>query len=71
VADSAPYFHDGGSPTLEHAIARHRGDAEEVTSRYNQLTADERAALVSFLKTLKAPTDAEPAPPAPRLVTTR
>src|SRR6185312_12508060 len=34
VADSAPYFHDGNSPTLESAIVRHHGDAEAVTAAY-------------------------------------
>ena len=29
VADSAPYFHDGGSPTLDAAIRRHEGDAAQ------------------------------------------
>ena len=34
VADSAPYFHDGASPTLEVAIRRHKGDAEGVTHAF-------------------------------------
>jgi CxxC motif-containing protein (DUF1111 family) len=65
VADSAPYFHDGGSPTLEAAIARHHGDAEGVMLRYEQLTPPDRASLMSFLRTLKAPTSAVPAGPEP------
>ena len=64
VADSAPYFHDGGSPTLESAIRRHHGDAEAVTAAYVKLPADDRTALVDFLKTLRAPSDAEPVSPA-------
>ena len=64
VADSAPYFHDGGSPTLESAIRRHHGDAEAVTAAYLKLSADDRAALIDFLKTLRAPADAEPVSPA-------
>jgi len=62
VADSAPYFHDGGSPTLEAAILRHLGDAQTVTDAYKALPALDRAAVVAFLKTLKAPADPEPAP---------
>jgi mono/diheme cytochrome c family protein len=58
VADSAPYFHDGGSPTLEHAIYRHHGDAETVLKAY-ELNAD-RAAILAFLQTLRAPSDAVP-----------
>ncbi|HEV3166139.1 MAG TPA: di-heme oxidoredictase family protein [Isosphaeraceae bacterium] len=60
VADSAPYFHDGKSPTLETAILRHHGDAESVLDAYRNLFPDEQAAIVAFLKTLKAPVDAEP-----------
>jgi mono/diheme cytochrome c family protein len=61
VADSAPYFHDGGSHTLEAAILRHLGDAASVTEAYKALSAADRAAVVEFLKTLKAPAAAEPA----------
>jgi CxxC motif-containing protein (DUF1111 family) len=61
VADSAPYFHDGGSPTLESAIIRHRGDAEAVTDAYKALGPDGRAAILSHLKTLKAPGGVKPA----------
>jgi hypothetical protein len=55
VADSAPYFHDGGSATLHEAITRHHGDAEPVTEAYRALPSDDREAIVAFLKTLKAP----------------
>jgi len=60
VADSAPYFHDGGAPTLEAAISRHHGDAETVLKSYNGLQASEKVAIVAFLKTLKAPVEAKP-----------
>lgn len=69
VADSAPYFHDGGSPTLEAAVLRHHGDAESVRAAYYALNDDDRASVIAFLKTLRAPADAEPAPlpvPTPR-----
>jgi CxxC motif-containing protein (DUF1111 family) len=62
VADSAPYFHDGASPTLESAILRHRGDADDVTRAYERLSGPDRAALLRFLKTLRAPSPAVPAP---------
>jgi hypothetical protein len=61
VADSAPYFHDGGSSTLEAAILRHRGDAEAVYETYKRLAGSEQQSIVEFLKTLRAPTDAKPA----------
>jgi len=66
VADSAPYFHDGGSPTLELAISRHRGDATNVIKAFEVLSGDDQTALVSFLKSLKAPVGAKPAAPRSR-----
>jgi len=66
VADSAPYFHDGLSATLEAAIRRHHGDAETVLERYSALPESDRAALLGFLKTLKAPADAKSVEKAPR-----
>lgn len=65
VADSAPYFHDGGAPDLASAILRHHGDAEAVTAAYRLLEAGDRGALIGFLETLRAPADAEPVPKAP------
>jgi CxxC motif-containing protein (DUF1111 family) len=62
VADSAPYFHNGAAPTLEAAVLRHHGDAESVTAAYEDLPAGDRTALIEFLRTLRAPADAPPAP---------
>ena len=61
VADSAPYFHDGGSPTLETAILRHAGTAKPVAAAYDRLSREDQQALVAFLKTLRAPGAAPPA----------
>lgn len=55
VADSAPYFHDGGSPTLRTAIQRHQGQAAFSSQKFRELTEYERSCLIKFLKTLKAP----------------
>ncbi|MGQ0635698.1 MAG: di-heme oxidoredictase family protein [Planctomycetaceae bacterium] len=55
VADTAPYFHDGESPTLEAAILRHGLQAARVTERYRLLSADDQRAVIRFLKTLKTP----------------
>ena len=55
VADSAPYFRDGGSPDLASAIERHAGAARHVRNRYRALPEQDRAAIVEFLKTLRAP----------------
>ena len=60
VADSAPYFHDGGSETLEAAIVRHHGQAKHVTERYRRLSQTDKDNLIRFLNTLRAPTTALP-----------
>lgn len=59
VADSAPYFHDGASPTLESAILRHGAQARRVTEKFQSLSRDEQDAVVAFLKTLRAPQSAQ------------
>jgi CxxC motif-containing protein (DUF1111 family) len=61
VADSAPYFHDGGSGTLYDAILRHEGDAMVVKKAFKGLPTEDQQALIAFLNTLRAPTSAEPA----------
>jgi CxxC motif-containing protein (DUF1111 family) len=61
VADSAPYFHDGGSTTLLHAVLRHGGDARPVTEAFKKQTKQDQEALIAFLETLKAPPEAAPA----------
>jgi CxxC motif-containing protein (DUF1111 family) len=61
VADSAPYFHDGKSATLEDAIFRHRGDAISVSKVFETLPASDRASIIRFLQSLKAPANAKPA----------
>jgi mono/diheme cytochrome c family protein len=60
VADSAPYFHDGGATTLRAAILRHGSDAAVVTEAYKNLSPKDQEAVIAFLKTLKAP-EVEPA----------
>jgi CxxC motif-containing protein (DUF1111 family) len=62
VADSAPYFHDGRCSTLEEAVRHHRADAKNVIFLYEHLSSDERFAVIAFLKTLRAPHQANPAP---------
>jgi CxxC motif-containing protein (DUF1111 family) len=55
VADSAPYFHDGGSATLEDAIRRHGGQAKQARKSFQKLPPTDRAAVLAFLHTLRAP----------------
>jgi CxxC motif-containing protein (DUF1111 family) len=69
VADSAPYFHDGGSATLADAIDRHRGDAEPARQAYRALPSEDRDALIAFLKTLRAPGEDGGSPAAPPVST--
>jgi CxxC motif-containing protein (DUF1111 family) len=55
VADSAPYLHDGRASTLEEAIEQHAGEAASTAARFNALPPEQRAAVIAFLKTLRAP----------------
>ena len=48
----ARFMHDNGSLTLSDAIQRHAGEAQDVTSRFNQLTSDQQQQLLTFLRTL-------------------
>jgi CxxC motif-containing protein (DUF1111 family) len=45
-------MHDGGSVTLNDAIRRHRGEASDVTGRYEGLNDGQREALLTFLRSL-------------------
>lgn len=48
----ARLMHDLKSLSLENAIERHRGEAREVERRFDELSPQEREALLSFLKSL-------------------
>lgn len=45
-------MHDGASVTLLDAILRHRGEAEEVTKKFEKLKSSEKDALLEFLRSL-------------------
>ena len=45
-------MHDGQSPTYEHALLRHRGEALDVTRRYYNLTPQQKQSLYAFLRSL-------------------
>jgi len=50
LRDTAPYFHDGRSETVNDAIRRHEGEAIDMRDAYvNDLTQAERDALLAFL----------------------
>ncbi|MHC4134921.1 MAG: di-heme oxidoredictase family protein [Planctomycetota bacterium] len=52
LRDTAPYFHDGRSETVDHAIRRHDGEAAAIRAAYETLTQAEREALLAFLASL-------------------
>jgi CxxC motif-containing protein (DUF1111 family) len=45
-------MHDGLSPTYDHAILRHRGEALDVIKRYWALTQQQKQFLYTFLRSL-------------------
>jgi CxxC motif-containing protein (DUF1111 family) len=47
-----PFLHDGSASTAEEATLRHRGEAEEVSRRFEALDASSRANLLAFLDSL-------------------
>jgi len=60
VADSGPYMHDGRAATLEEAVELHRGEAIDISARFKALPDADRRAILAFMKTLRAPSQAEP-----------
>ena len=47
-----PFLHDGSANTVEIAIRRHAGEALLAVRGFERLNADDRAALLAFLRTL-------------------
>jgi CxxC motif-containing protein (DUF1111 family) len=47
-----PLLHDGSAATIENAITRHGGEAALAMQGFYQSTAEERAALLAFLRSL-------------------
>jgi CxxC motif-containing protein (DUF1111 family) len=45
-------MHDGASLTFQDAIRRHRGEASQVTKRFEKLSKSDQQAIVEFLKSL-------------------
>jgi len=52
VGSTAPYGHDGRSPTLDDVIRRHDGDAGDAAYAYRHAPERERRELLSFLQSL-------------------
>jgi len=49
---SRRYLHDGQAATIDEAIRAHGGEAATARTRYEKLSAAERAALLAYLETL-------------------
>jgi len=45
-------MHDGASVTFRDAILRHRGEASDVTKRFEELAQKDQEAITEFLKSL-------------------
>jgi CxxC motif-containing protein (DUF1111 family) len=45
-------MHDGNSLTFRDAIQRHRGEAREVTEKFEKLSRTDQEAIIEFLKSL-------------------
>lgn len=52
VAATGPWLHDGRADTLDHAIRLHGGEAEAARSAYEDMSDDERGAVLAFLRSL-------------------
>jgi CxxC motif-containing protein (DUF1111 family) len=52
VGSYTAFLHDGSANTLDEAILRHGGEAEEAKNRFGRLPARKQRALIKFLKSL-------------------
>lgn len=52
VSNTAPYWHDGLSPTLESVVLRHAGEGQGSLDRYLALSEEEQELLLAFLGAL-------------------
>lgn len=58
IADTSPYLHDGRANTLQEAIRMHGqegSEAKPVVDQFIALAAEDQAAIISFLATLRTP----------------
>ena len=52
IRNSAPYMHDGRSPTLEQAILEHGGEAESSARKFSRLSDAQKDQTIRFLLAL-------------------
>ena len=57
IADTAPYMHDGRALSLAGAIEMHGGDGASTRDSYQSLSRRRKNDLLSFLGTLRTPTE--------------
>jgi len=55
VADTSPYLHDGRATTLSEAILFHGGEAQESRDNFDNLDAESRVSVLTFLRSLRTP----------------
>ena len=55
VSSTAPYLHDGRAATLREAILMHGGEAKSSRDKFDALDESEKAKLIAFLESLRAP----------------
>jgi hypothetical protein len=58
--DSGPYLHDGRAGDLMQAVKAHKGQAGDSAARFFHLSQPRQSLIERFLKSLAAPTPAEP-----------
>jgi len=52
VAGGGSYLHDGRARTIDEAIRWHGGEAEDARAAYDELSGEDREALLEFLRSL-------------------
>jgi len=53
LANEPPFFHHGLFATMREAILAHAGEAAESSAAFEDLSADEQASVIEFLRSLR------------------
>jgi CxxC motif-containing protein (DUF1111 family) len=62
TASEPPFLHHGRATLISEAIIYHGGEAQASRDAFAQLSSDDRAAIVEFLKTLQVLPEGSPGP---------
>ena len=57
IISEPPFLHHGRATLLEEAIDAHRGEGDSSRVKYENLSVDDKAALIEFMKTLQMSVD--------------